>query len=219
MKPLNIITVVWNNRPFIRPWFWHLHHETRIPTRVILIDNGSEDGSFEEAMHHKREHDLFIRFPVNIGLALALNAATRLLYEEDKETEFFAFIESDIFLGQEDVLKDALEAIQNDNNAFMACLRLHRTRTGEIHHGVGGSVIRMASWRRAGGFVFGYHHYNEDNEFCCACEKFGQHRIGMEKGISLHIGGGTTIDNLGEKTRELLKEDAEMYESRYGFKP
>ena len=106
-----------------------------------------------------------------------------------------------------------------DKNAFMACLKLHRTRTGEIHYGVGGSVIRMSSWRRAGGFVFGYHLYNEDNEFCCACEKFGQHRIEMDSGICLHIGGGTTIDNLGEKRDALAHEDSLMYEMRHGFKP
>lgn len=217
--PLNVITVTWNNRGLIRPWFWHLRHETRIPIRVILIDNGSNDGTLDEALHHKQEGDLFLKMPVNIGLGLALNAATRLLYEENRNTEFFAFIESDIFLGQEDVIKDALNAIQSDEKAFMAQLKLHRTRTGKVHHGVGGSIIRMASWRQAGGFVFGYHLYNEDNEFCCACEKFGMHRIEMQTGISLHIGGGTTIDNLGGKREMLAQEDSEMYERRHGFKP
>jgi|DEB0MinimDraft_6_1074348.scaffolds.fasta_scaffold08458_2 GT2 family glycosyltransferase len=219
MKPLNIITVAWNNRAFITPWFWHLRHETRIPTRVVFIDNGSQDGTWEEANQHKRQNDLFLQFPKNIGLGLALNAATRLIYEEDPSQEFFAFIESDIFLGQEDVIAIALDSLTKDKNAFMACLKLHRTRTGEIHYGVGGSVIRMSSWRRAGGFVFGYHLYNEDNEFCCACEKFGQHRIEMDSGICLHIGGGTTIDNLGEKRDALAHEDSLMYEMRHGFKP
>lgn len=187
--------------------------------RVVLIDNGSEDGTFEEATRHKQEGDLFLKFPVNVGLALALNTATRLIHEEEPGMEFFAFVESDIFLGQEDVLHEALKTIQADDNAFMAALKLHRTRTGEIHHGVGGAIIRMSSWRQAGGFRFGYHLYNEDNEFCCYCESIGLHRILMDSGISLHIGGGTTIDNIGEKREELLEQDALMYEKRYGFRP
>lgn len=215
MKPLPIVSVAWNNREFIRPYFWHLRAMTKIPIKVYFWDNGSTDDTFNEAKEHSQESDVFVKSPVNTGLGLALNAMTRLIHEDDPSAEFFAILESDIFLGQIGVLDNALEALQKDKTKLAAFIKMRSMREeGHEHYGIGGSVVNMEIWRKCGGFPFGYHHWQEDIELLKRAEIMGHNVIQMKYGLSSHLSGGTVTNNLREKREPLREEDIKMYQAR-----
>jgi GT2 family glycosyltransferase len=215
MKYLPVISVAWNNREFIRPYFWHLRAMTSIPLKVYFWDNGSDDNTFTEAIEHKQENDVFVQSPVNIGLGLALNAASRLIHEDDKNAKFFAIVESDIFLGQIGVLDNALKALQQDTSKLAAFIKMRSMREeGHEHHGIGGAVVNMEHWRTCGGFPFGYHHWQEDIELFIRAKIMGHECICMQDGLSAHLNGGSVTNNLGDKREPLRQEDIKMYHAR-----
>jgi GT2 family glycosyltransferase len=114
---------------------------------VIIVDNGSKDGSAEFAEAFSSKHPQHVlRFPKNRGLAVARNAGVRL-----GKGRYFAFIDNDGF-AEADWLSAALDAFAaNPRIGAIAPLVLFNSRP-DIVNGLGGGLTD-----RAFGFDFLYY--------------------------------------------------------------
>jgi GT2 family glycosyltransferase len=87
---VSIIVLNWNGRPYLAECLGSLRQQTYDgPHQVVLVDNGSQDGSadyVEAAFPDVR----LIRSPVNLGFAAGNNLAARQL-----DTELLAFLNND----------------------------------------------------------------------------------------------------------------------------
>lgn len=102
---------------------------------IIIVDNGSKDGSveFAEAFSSKFPQHV-LRFPKNLGLAVARNAGVRL-----GKGKFFAFIDNDGF-AETNWLSAALDAFaENPRLGIIAPLVLFDRRP-DIINGLGGGI-------------------------------------------------------------------------------
>lgn len=217
-NPLPVITVWHKNREYIRPWFWFFHRCTEIPTIIYGIDNGSDDESFQEALAHKRTDDKFYQMPRNLGLGLALNSSTRMICEDFPDTEFFCFIESDVYLSEFGMIEKAIETLEKNPTAYQVRFPLRSMRSGGIHYGIGAAVVRMKVWREFGGFAYGYNHWCEDFELQAKAEKNGWKKIDMNFGMAVHITGGTVNDKIPDARKKHNDFDEHMYRARQKHK-
>lgn len=211
---LPIITVTKNGIDYIDHWFWCIRNLTNNDHVIVGFDDGSTDGTYKRALELKRTTDQFYQMPVSVGQAICLNAAVRLIRQDYPGTEFFAIVESDIFVSQKGTLDAAVTALEKDPKAYKAYFPLRSMRDGNIHCGTSGSVIRMQSWIDYGGFPNAYYHWCEDVEFSRRAEANGWHNINMDKGYCVHITGAALTDQLKNARNFMLKHDLSLLERR-----
>lgn len=211
---LPIITVTKNGVDYIDHWFWCVRNLTNTDHIVIGFDDGSTDGTYERALAIKKGCDHFYQMPRSFGQAICLNAAVRIIRDEFPGTEFFAIVESDIFISQKGTLDAAVRLLEKDPAAYKAYLPLRSMRDGNIHCGTSGSVVRMQSWVDFGGFPNGYNHWCEDVEFSQRAESNDMHSINMDCGYCVHITGAALTDQLKNKRNLLINHDLELLKKR-----
>lgn len=78
MKPIDIVAVTFNRIAFTRQFYRHLVDRTRTPFRLIVVDNGSTDGTVEFLQECKRV-DSLVLFDNNRGIHCAKNAGLKLV--------------------------------------------------------------------------------------------------------------------------------------------
>ena len=211
---LPVITVTKNGIDYLDHWFWCIKNMTNNENVVIGFDDASTDGTYERALNIKASTDHFYQMPRSVGQAICLNAAVRIIREDYPGTEFFAIVESDIFVSQRGTLDAAVVALEKDPDAYKAYLPLRSMRDGNIHCGTSGSVVRMQSWIDFGGFPNAYNHWCEDVEFSRRAEANGMHSINMDSGYCIHITGAALTDQLKNKRNLMINEDLELIKKR-----
>lgn len=211
---LPIITVTKNGVDYIDHWFWCVRNLTNTEHIVIGFDDGSTDGTYERALNIKSINDHFYQMPRSFGQAICLNAAVRIIREDYPGTEFFAIVESDIFISQKGTLDAAVSLIEKDPSAYKVYLPLRSMRDGHVHCGTSGSVVRLQSWVDFGGFPNGYNHWCEDVEFSQRAEANNMHSINMDHGYCVHVTGAALTDQLKNRRNLLLNHDYGLLEAR-----
>jgi GT2 family glycosyltransferase len=74
MKLVTVIVLNWNRADMLLECLDALYHQLRLPDRVVVVDNGSEDGSMEKVRRLFPRVDR-IPLPVNMGFCRANNIA------------------------------------------------------------------------------------------------------------------------------------------------
>lgn len=130
---VTVVTVNWNSLPFLRRSLSAVTAMSPDDTELLVVDNGSSDGS--AAWAAARDDVRLIRLPINVGHGVALDIAiTRI------DTEFVAVLDVDAFPVSDRWLADSLEALES--GAQIAGARMHRnfvhpcflvTRTPVLH--------------------------------------------------------------------------------------
>lgn len=95
----------WNGMPYIEKCLESLAAQTRSLSRVVVVDNGSRDGSDSWICRHRPDVTL-LRNPVNRGFAAGYNQAIAASREP-----FVLVINTDVFLAP-DFVERALPALQ-----------------------------------------------------------------------------------------------------------
>jgi GT2 family glycosyltransferase len=94
----------WNRRDLLEPLFATLQAQTRPFDEIILVDNGSTDGSAAEAQRH---HVTVLRLETNLGFAPAVNRGI-----QSTTADWIAIINNDVTLAP-----DWLELLLNQTGA------------------------------------------------------------------------------------------------------
>lgn len=151
MKLVSVVVPNWNGRRYIRRCLECVFDQTYGPMEVIVVDNGSTDGSaeFVEALREV----ILIRSPRNRGFAWAMNRGI-----EASRGEYVLSLNNDVFLS-ENFVEILVEALESAPDVGSAVGRTLRHDTGELMH-TGAYLKRRISLRNVPDperrcFVFG----------------------------------------------------------------
>lgn len=114
---VTVVTVNWNSLSFLRPMLDATRAMSPPDTEILVVDNGSTDGSVE---HLRQRGDVrVVPLPVNVGHGVALDIGTALV-----ETEHVAVLDVDAFPVSAQWLEQSLDAL--GAGAKVAGARMHR---------------------------------------------------------------------------------------------
>lgn len=144
---VSIIVPVWNGRALVERLMKSLREQTRPAARILIVDNGSEDGAPEAA---ERLGAQVIRMGSNTGFARAVNRGI-----QECTTEWLAIINSDVELAPE-WLERLVEAAREGGAWFATGRILSATQHGRIDGTYdalcrGGCAWRVGAGRDDGG--------------------------------------------------------------------
>ncbi len=114
---VTVITVNWNSLSFLRPMLDATQAMSPPGTEILVVDNGSTDGSVEYL--RERADVRVVRLPVNVGHGVALDIAAALV-----DTEHVAVLDIDAFPISDRWLDDSLAALEG--GAKLAGAHMHR---------------------------------------------------------------------------------------------
>ena len=105
---LAVVTVTYSSGPHLDRFLASLSHATDRPVTVIMADNGSTDGSPEEAVE-RYPNTRLLRTGANLGYGTAVNRAVAEYLDEFECSDFFVVANPDVQWGPRsiDVLLDA----------------------------------------------------------------------------------------------------------------
>ena len=209
----SVVIPNWNGRHFLEPLFGDLGLQTLAPAEVIVVDNGSTDGSQECA---RRAGARVIGFDTNRGFAGAVNAGVR-----DSRHDMVAILNNDLRLD-----RSWLEAVSTGmgDAAFAVGKVLSLSERDRIDGtfdaiccggtawrcGAGapdgpiwseGRVVRIApftailvrreSYLRVGGLDEHFESYLEDVDFGLRCASHRYSGRYVPEAVAWHAGSGT----------------------------
>ena len=120
---LSVVIPTWNRRDLLDKLLRNLQDQTLTPDKVLVVDNGSSDGSADLG---RSLGATVIGFVSNQGFARAVNAGV-----EAAGSELVAILNNDVFLAR-DYLAELTAALDSTSAAF-ACGKLYsETRPQEI---------------------------------------------------------------------------------------
>jgi GT2 family glycosyltransferase len=233
------IVPVWNRIELLESLLEKLAAQSRPPEAVLVIDNGSSDGSAEEA---ERRGARVIRMGRNTGFASAVNRGIR-----ETQTELVAVINNDVEPSIEwlERLREAIEA----PDAWFACGKLldavARDRidgTYDLYcrggaawragHGrpdgpafraprpaamapFTATLFRAALFQRIGPLDEGLTSYLEDVDFGLRCTQSGLRGIYVPEAVAYHAGSATLGRWSGEVVRAVARNQIVLIAKHY----
>lgn len=130
---VTVVTVNWNSLAFLRPMLDITRAMSPAGTPVLVVDNGSSDGSIEYLA--SRSDVQVMRLPVNVGHGVAVDLAVPAI-----DTEYLAVLDVDAFPVSATWLEASIAALES--GAQIAGAHMHRnfihpcflvTRTRLLH--------------------------------------------------------------------------------------
>lgn len=223
---VNVIIPNWNGIKLLKICLPSLRRQTFKDFEIIVIDNGSSDGSVDFIKKNYPEIHL-IKLKKNIGFSPAINLGIK-----NGNGEYFVLINNDTKVDK-DCLKRLVEAADKHSEAGMiACKMLnfnqpelidsagdyidavgHANNIGlgekdsvKFNHGGyvflvtgGGSLIKREVFEKIGFFDHDYFAYMEDVDFCLRAQMVGFKGWYEPKAVIYHMHGETAKRNLAFK--------------------
>lgn len=114
MAKVSVVIPNYNGIKFYRECFLALRRQTLAPDKIIVIDNGSTDGS-AEAIESEFPEVTMIRFPENTGFTGAVNEGIRA----SEGMDYVILLNNDTS-AEPDFVKELVRAIGKNENIFSA---------------------------------------------------------------------------------------------------
>ncbi len=112
-----MVTVTWNSLPYLRRTLDAVRAMSAVDTEILVVDNGSSDGTREYLT--RRSDVRHLQLPVNVGHGVALDLAVPKV-----DTEILVVLDVDAFPVSRDWLTQSVAAL--DAGAHVAGAHLHR---------------------------------------------------------------------------------------------
>lgn len=218
---ISIIIINWNGREVLPLCMESLTNQTFQDFEIILVDNGSTDGSVNDLKAHWPQLSLnIIRLPKNIGFAIANNIGARA-----SNSEWLALLNNDAFPSPTWVETLLSKAREHSEFTFFASRLLQVDRpnmidgTGDVYHvsglvwnrqhnhpahlavsqvgevfspqGAAGLYQRKA-FLEIGGFDESYHSYHEDLDLAFRLRLRGHRCLYVPDALVYHKGSFST---------------------------
>lgn len=185
---VSVVIVNWNRRADVRVALDYLGKVHYRPVEIIVVDNGSEDGSVEE--FGKRAGILHLALGENAGPAKARNAGATAA-----RGKYLFFLDSDAVLSKR-ALAPLVALLEEDSGIALAACRIDHAKTRRIDQWIyatphdryarqqfeaysfsaAGALVRRAVFLAAGGFNEKLRIYNEETDLAYRFWRDG-HRV------------------------------------------
>ena len=192
-----VIIVTYNPKKWIEKCFTSIEN-CSIPLNVIVIDNGSNDGS-QEIIKKKHPNIIFIQNKENLGFGKANNIGIEIAYK--KNADYFFLLNQDVWL-ENDTIENLIK-ISQENPEFGIISPVHFNGLGtQLDLGFKNAskinqdqltknelievpFVNAAIWiitknciEKVGGFSPDFFHYCEDNNYVARL-KFHNLKLGV----------------------------------------
>jgi GT2 family glycosyltransferase len=214
-----VVVVNWNSSQYLGRCLQKLKAQTLSPTRVLVVDNASTDGSME-GLEQRYSEWKFIHLDKNTGFASANNLAVNQV----EDCDWIAFLNPDAF-AHPNWLENLMQAVENFPDVKMfgshmlgygndlidgtgdiyhvsgvAWRRDHGMKSSKVNREPGeifspcaaASLISREVFLEAGGFDEHFYCYNEDVDLSFRLRLIGHRCIYVPDAVVEHVGSGTT---------------------------
>ena len=216
-EPVGVLIVNWNSGPLLARCLDTLARQTLPPTRVLVVDNASSDGSEEAA---RREGVELLLMASNLGFAEANNIGVKhldncvwiallnpdafaepewlaaLMSETRKHPETASFASRQILAGEPNTLDGTGDLY---SVAGLAWRRHHgQPATLGLHSGevfgpcAAAGLYRRHTFLEAGGFDPSFFCYFEDVDLAFRLRLLGHRSFYVAEAVVLHVGSALT---------------------------
>jgi GT2 family glycosyltransferase len=216
---VSVVIPTWNGRTMLDVALESLERQSLAPLEVIVVDNGSTDGTAEHVRERWPEVDI-VALAENVGFAAGVNRGL-----ERVRGEFVALINNDVEL-HPDCLEELAGGLTRDSGAASAASKMLRfdDRTvidatgdtmrwsgvalqrgqGERDHGqydraervfsacAGAALYRRAAFAEVGPFDEGFFAYLEDVDWGFRAQLLGHGCAYVPTAIAYHVGSAST---------------------------
>ena len=194
-----VIVVTYNGKVFLEECFRTLREKTAYPNyKLLLVDNGSSDGSGEYVKEHFPDVEIMRVFP-NEGFSPAANAAVQ--YARERDADYIVLSNDDIVIFDSRWLTAAIELAQRD--PLVGIIGFEESTTNdvieppqEVHdvtvQYLGGfsMVMPMKLFDSIGGFDEVYYVVGDEDDLSARAHRAG-FRVAKLNVPIFHYGGGT----------------------------
>jgi len=141
---VSAIVLNWNGKRIIRDCLDSLLRQTYKPLEIIVVDNGSKDGSLEMIKETYRSGFLILENSCNLGFAEGCNVGIR-----KAQGEFIVLVNSDATL-KENWAEEMVRAVQKDSQIGMVAGKIFFTGREGVLENTGHVVFRDGMARGRG---------------------------------------------------------------------
>jgi GT2 family glycosyltransferase len=143
VPPVDVVVLTYNGKHLLEAMFPSLREQTYDDFNLIVVDNGSTDGSAEYVREQWPTADLF-ELPENVGVAAALNRGV-----ERGEAPYVALLNNDIEL-EADWLAELVQALEQHPEAGSATGKLLSFSERDVIDGAGDEIMWSGVTTRRG---------------------------------------------------------------------
>ena len=147
LKKVSIILINWNNYKNTSECLESLGEITYPNYKIIVVDNGSGDGSYQRLVSENPQHQ-FIRNKENLGFAVANNVGIRDAME--KGTDYVLMLNNDTIV-KKDFLEPMVSFLENHDDAGVAGGKIYYYDEPDKIWTIGGDVQLL----RGGSIYYG----------------------------------------------------------------
>ena len=214
-----VVVVNWNTGDYLKKCLQCLKAQTLNPTRVIVVDNASTDGSAEGLEEGFEEFEI-IRLKENTGFAFANNLAVKMA----ENCDWIAFLNPDAFAAPDwlEKMAEAAEKLPEYTSFGSHMLRYESNKmdgTADVYHVCGSawrrdygilsssidrkteeifspcaaaSFVRKDHFEEMGGFDENFFAYFEDVDLGFRFQLKGYRSLYVSNAVVEHVGSATT---------------------------
>lgn len=176
MSSVTVVIPNYNGKEFLRECFDSLKIQN-IDLRVVVIDNGSTDGSAGYIKKNYPEFDLTVNND-NRGFAAAVNQGIT-----SSDTDYVFLMNNDVVL-EENCIINLIKCIEKDSNIFAVSSKMIQyTDKGKIDDA--GDEYTLLGWTKKVGNGKSADLYNEEREIFSACAGASLYRRNVFREIGL----------------------------------
>lgn len=232
MTLLSIIIPVHNALEYTQECVNSIHRHTHIPYEIIIVDNGSDDGTTEWFQEEKNTKLLYqkenLGFPkaVNIGLKASTGnflcvANNDLIFTPYWAERLIAHLDTADMVGpctnsisgpQQVMMKDIYRNIEELDEIVEKSYLVNKGKSIPYHRLVGFCLLfKREVYEKIGGFneIFGMGNY-EDDDYCMKAIEYG-FKLCIAQDVYIHHFGGTTHSLLNVQYNKLLKKNRKVF--------
>lgn len=213
-----VIVLNWNGGEVTRRCVEQVRRQDRRASDLLLVDNGSTDGSLEQLVGvGLRRHEL-LALPANLGFTGGMNAGLKVA--RDRSYEYVWLLNNDAFPEPDclDRLVDVMEAnpragiasphvseVEGDAQLLLSRISWDQMRIDPVVPDAGLSVLPTDVWfmgaalllrgdclREIGGFDERFFAYLEDADLCLRCQRAGWDVRYVADARCAHVGGSSS---------------------------
>lgn len=162
---VSIITPNYNGKDFLNTYFKSLNSQIDYIEELIIIDNGSIDGSVEfikEEISHSNLNIKLIENELNSGFSKAINQGIAIA-----ESEFLFLLNNDTELG-EDAIFNLLSCLKKSSNAFSVSSKMVQFNNRNVIDDAGDEYTLFA-WTKKAGDGLSIDNYSTKREIFSSC--------------------------------------------------